>query len=237
MTVDSDRDEFAARTRDRELRAVTKVDATQQIDDALKLPDERRIVEFVQRGTGRTAEFDIRLADGSLIEIGSTAALLHPQRFEAAFASAGIVWDEGFSRKDQKRIAAKLLAIREVVGGDEREQTREWLAEWFDTFGYTNGIPVVDLDDKAQLYDALRADDGFFRGSDECVYLRRPPFVRFLAKTLGERTSSVALGMRLERLGFKKAGGNREGKIAARRGDDVISRSYYVSPPGWSVEQ
>lgn len=238
MSIADDRAEFEARTRDRERRAATKADATQHVDDALRLPNERRIVEFVQRGTGRTAEFDIRLADGTLIEISSTSTLLHPQRFEAAFASAGIVWDDSFSRKDQKRIAAKLLSIREVVGGDEREQTREWLAEWFDAYGIGDGdgIPNVDLDDKAQLYETLRGPDGFFRGNDGCVYVRRPALVHFLSKSLGERVSSIALGMRIERLGFKKEGGNREGKIAVRQGDDVIARSYYVSPPGWSVD-
>lgn len=235
----ADAAEHARSLAQRNGRAASNVDATQYVDDQLHLPDERRIVEFVQRGTGRTAEFDIRLADGSLIEIGSPSTLLHPQRFEAAFATAGIVWDEGFTRKDQKRIAARLLEVRVVVGGDEREQTTEWCAEWFASAGIANGdgIPRIDLNDKSELYDALAGDFAFFRGSDDCVYLRRPPFVRFLSKSLGERVSSIALGMRLERLGFRKAGNNAAGKLAARRGNDVIARSFYVSPPGWSAER
>lgn len=231
--------ELAERARARRTEiAEQRASNAEDVNEKLGLPDDRRIVEFVQRGTGRDAEFDIRLVDGTLIEVGSASTLLHPQRFEACFAVAGITWDDGFNRKEQKRIAAALLAIREVVGGDEREQTREWIAEWVATegIGSGDGIPFVDLADAREKFEAIYRDERFFRGSDERVYLRRPPFVKFLSKSLGERVSSIALGKRLERLGFERAGTNAEGKLGARYGDETISRAYFVSPPGWRAD-
>lgn len=213
-------------------------DALAYVNGKLELGEERRVVGFVQRGTGNGSEFDIHLSDGTLIEVGSATALLHPQKFEAAFAVAGVVWPERtFSRLEQKKIAEALLSVREVVGGDEREQTREWLAEWIDFYrdqSSADGLVFVDFGDPKEKFDTLARDEPIFRASDGRVYLRRPHFFKFVSRQLSERTTSVALGKRLERVGFERPN-NEEGKIAARWNGQVVTRSFYASPAGWSA--
>jgi len=214
-----------------------------RINVATRLPEGRRAVEVVERGTDEEAEYDMRLEDGTSMGLGKASAVADPRKLDNVFASRAKHELPYFTPKEWRPVAFAIMraAVPDGTVGGKLDEAREWLAAFGEAVadqygGGGRGLPVVDLEDKEQLWRVLVHDQpSTFRGSDGRVYVRQPHLFRFINSTWGAHPTSQDLKRRLARLGFRPPR-NKEGKLAVRVDDDrTASRRYLASEPGFEL--
>jgi hypothetical protein len=234
--------------------AAVFLEATDDRDELLRrvtlgtrLPEGRRLVEVVERGTDEDAEFDLRLEDGTRFGVGKASAVADPRKLDTVFASRAKHELPYYTPKEWRPFAFAIMraAVPDGTSGGKVEEAREWLAG----FGEQErslaepegsgkpGLLVVDLDDKEQLWRVLYHDKpSMFLGSDQRAYVRVPHLFRYINRLWGQHPTSQDLKRRLARLGFRPPN-NKEGKLAARAPEDgaFSSRRYLASEPGFEV--
>ncbi|MDQ3729635.1 MAG: bifunctional DNA primase/polymerase [Actinomycetota bacterium] len=199
-------------------------------NNALKMPDGKRMRRVVHSGSALVT-YAATLEDGTTIELGESHQVAHdPRRLDARIAAAAGHEPPYYTPKEWRPYGLALVraAVADETATTAEDEIREWL-------GDLDFSATIDLEDADTLYAALRDNIIGFRGSDERLYVRPAKLVDYVKRHYGERVSGSEIRRRLGRLGFTKPR-NREGKLAARRGDKTASRRFLASPPGFDVE-
>jgi hypothetical protein len=196
----------------------------------LKLP----IVRVIKRGQGRRASYDLELADGTLIMLGSAADTLAPLKVEAAiFGVVGKTIKKTFTRAQWKPIADHIGAAAEAVATEtETEEVEAWLQAYLSEQHHSlRAIDVIDMQDTAALYQRLTATNvknAPFRDTQGQVYISLDAFFRWIAITnYGERAKRKEVTEDLTRVGFLRE------RVQARDGARIAKQRRWVSPRGW----
>ncbi len=209
-------------------------------NDVAGLTEGVRIVRAIERGEGAGAAIDLYFENGA--HATCTAKQLYdPRHMDPLLTQATKVPPDYLTPTQWRPFAIVVLQAAEPDNATDSEatETGEWLATFIDetsTRTLTAHAPgsAVQLDDPLALFDVLKADDGAFRGSDDRLYIRPPQLLQHVTAVLRQRTTSTELRQRLGRLGFTKPR-NSQGQLAARKGNETITRRYLASEPGWEL--
>jgi hypothetical protein len=198
-----------------------------------------RINGAVQRGEGNTAVIDLAFENDARIS-ATVKQLYDPRHMDGALTLATKVPPDWFTPKEWRPFAIAVIEAAQPDNATDNEatETTEWLASFLDnTWSRQQAADTstaINLDDGTELYDVLKQDDGAFRGNDSRLYLRPPRLLEHVTLVLHQRATSTELRQRLGRLGFTKPR-NSQGQLAARKGDQTITRRYLASQPGFEV--
>jgi hypothetical protein len=176
-----------------------------------------RINGAVQRGEGNTAVIDLAFENDARIS-ATVKQLYDPRHMDGALTLATKVPPDWFTPKEWRPFAIAVIEAAQPDNATDNEDTST----------------AINLDDGTELYDVLKQDDGAFRGNDSRLYLRPPRLLEHVTLVLHQRATSTELRQRLGRLGFTKPR-NSQGQLAARKGDQTITRRYLASQPGFEV--
>jgi hypothetical protein len=200
--------------------------------------------------------FELILAGGRVIPLGTAADLLNPQRAQAAIADAVGIAIPDYKRKDWRLVASAILMLAgagEDIGSDPSSEMKAWLAAYIEREADGHSTEAVERTDSILLAARLMAMGGHaphtatFRTTDGRLVVYVEKLLQWLtSKSYGVRTSGEEVRLRLTKLGFSRerwyARWDREAMAerrlwnpSASRGQDsgVTRRWVYVSPVGF----
>jgi hypothetical protein len=220
-------------------QALKKLSAANELA-GLKGKRGKRIIGAIERGEGNAAVIDLEFENGARVS-ATVRQLFDPRHMDGAITQATKVAPEYHTPKEWRPfpIAVLQASTPDNATDDEATETGEWISSFahecttHELLAHAPGS-AVPLDDPAKLFDVLKSDDGAFRGSDGCVYLRVPQLLEHVTGLLRQRVTSTELRQRLGRLGFTKPR-NSQGQLAARKGEETITRRYLASAPEWEL--
>lgn len=203
------------------------VDKREIVRDKLGLPELEGI-----RKDGRLGEhYSLRLKGGRIVAIGGVDALISQAKFRAAFLPQLRRLPPRHKPADWDAIVELMEQIaeeRDTVASAE-EEALTWLAGWL----HHASVPVVDIADSAQLWDALAGPTPALRTTDGRLCLRLSELLLWIGRRTTERVTQRELSMRLARLGFTRP--DDGGQLAARRGAETRRARYWISPAGFEA--
>lgn len=199
----------------------------------------------VRKIGGRQGEFDLVLADGRTVTVGTISALTSQKKVREAIADAVQVLPPKLSAEHWE-VAVQLLlqaaGAGEDAGLDATSRVQELLAEFLDTQVASNG-DLVTFDLSAEGTKGLVATltsrspwtgrgAGAARLATGQVVVRLPAFIQWLQVHRLASLSEGAVRLSLRRLGF------RPQAFVARLeheklGSKLVCVRCWVSPPGW----
>lgn len=184
-------------------------------------PAIRRVIK---RGRSGDA-YDLELADGSILELGSAADLLNRGKFRAAlFGQADVVLI--LKPDDHANLAATIAQVAELADLPSGDQET---AAWVSAYVEQNFVQRIDRSRADQVWDLLTTAGGPppFLDTAGRLYVQLDPLRAWLRRMDVERLTRRQLAERLQRSGFEDL------TVAARHGDQTRHRAYWASPPGW----
>lgn len=200
------------------------VDRLEVLRGKLKLPELQRIVKHGRMGSG----YDLHLADGRIVVLGSMTILQSQAKFRAAFLPQ-------VRRSPPRYKTADWDEVVELVeqSADERDtvstlndETLSWIA------GAIADRPLrrnIDTANAATLYELLAPGANgrpAFIDTHLRLHLRLEHLTTWLGRMNGVRVTQPELSTRLSGLDFERA------LHQARCGEKVRKARYWVSPPG-----
>jgi hypothetical protein len=155
-----------------------------------------------QRGTGRHATFEVDFR-GAVVDLGTSADLLTPNKVEAAFLGA-VGWAPPLPGRAKWRPCANVIAraAEKIVTTTEDEETLDLLSSFLGSSLHTVGDGETERERERDYVIMRDMGASRYRGG---IYVRLPRLVAWLAASGYRGLSQYECAARLSKLGWKRA--------------------------------
>ena len=195
------------------------------VRDRLALPGVERIVKRGKLGDS----YELRMADGQVIELGNAAALLNQATVRARLLPQMRRLPPWIKGREWDAVVEAIEQAAEEIDNvaTDAEETRAWLVAWLRQARY----PTIDTADTAALYEALGSPPPAFCDQDGRLHVQLGDLATWINRFTGTRVTMRTLSARLAALDFERT------QAAARHGGHVRNRRYWASPEAFEVSE
>jgi hypothetical protein len=195
------------------------------------LKDKHKVIGAYRLGSHESAAFGLVLKNGTEITLGNADKVLNqPRKIKAAIAAEiGVTLTLPSRTEDWDELYEHLHACADVrdVTLSRREESSEWISSYLPGRTRSGKINTTNPESLALVI----RDEEPFRSTDDRLYLRLAPFVRFITLDIGQRTTQHDVSERLGTLGFRRR------QLSARVDDYGSARTYVAKARFWASPQ